>query len=68
MLSSDNRLIVEKDGDQIFIGRRAHGLCGIILAIVAHGADMKGSKLSCRFLGKTGGQTRFNGRRQRGFR
>jgi hypothetical protein len=54
MFSSDNRLIVEKDGDQIFIGRRAHGVCGIIMAVAAHGADMKGSKLSCPFIGKPG--------------
>jgi Domain of unknown function (DUF1893) len=54
MLSPDNRLIVEKDGDQIFVGRRAHGVCGVVMAMAAHGADMNGSKLSCPFIGRPG--------------
>jgi hypothetical protein len=46
----DRELTIEKNGDKIFSGQRARGLCGVILAMVAHGTDMKGSRLCCRFL------------------
>ncbi len=52
--SAHEGLIVEKDGSRIFIGKKAQGLCGLILAISAHGADMAGAKLICDSLGKVG--------------
>jgi hypothetical protein len=45
-------MILEKDETPVFVGRRAQGLCGLMLAIIAHGADLTGAKLTCHSLTK----------------
>jgi hypothetical protein len=44
-------LAIEKHGTQMFIGARANGLSGLMLAYLAHGTDLRGATLICSDLG-----------------
>ncbi len=40
-------LIVQKSQRSIFVSRRVQGVSGLLLAILAHGRDLRGASVSC---------------------